>query len=314
MFKNESIESIEEWNALLLRGGGFALPVHPPARIDFKAKFVQWYACGWNLGKIQEGSGITDFDWPDDVPCPDRTLVYRKVTVTRETGEETLTATLTANPFAQYTSFGLPDDFESVGDYIPGPLVLSEIAMADPVTTGFVVDEADTKIGQSEWTGTYSDHALFDKTLFTCGGNPTSNPHYVRCRALRYRMGVPTGYDYPHFNVKWDEVFYPKAWLAWKPIKDAWDAWKVKHDAWKVADRETRGDEPTEPTKPDKEPDKPKLSKSREWTYSGDEHSPWFEIKRPSQEGEIHIRNVRTLSYRTPWGNAPHFQGARFKP
>ena len=288
MFENESIESIQDWNGLLVRGGGFALPLHAFANIEYQAKSVQWYACGWNLGKIQEGIGIVDFDWPDDVPCPERTRLYRKVTITRTLEDSTvLTQTLTANPFAQFSVLGFPDDYEVSGDYISGPLTLDEISLSDPVTTAFVVGEADARIGKSSWESTYSECALFSKTLFTCEGNPTTNPAYVQMRPIKYRMGIPVGYELPYFNVKWDEVFYPKAWLEWNS-----------------ADPETRG----------REPSKPQISKSREWTYSKENFSEWFEINRPSSEGEIHLRNIRTLSYRTPWGNAPRFQGDRFKP
>lgn len=288
MFENETIESIEDWNTLLVRGDGFALPIHPSARVDFQAKFVEWHACGWYLGKIQEGIGIVNFTWPDDVPCPERTRLYRKVEVTRTLEDSTvLKNTGTANPFAQFSVHGFPDDYEFTGDYIPGPLTVDEITLSNPVTTNFVVGEADAKINTGTWASTYSECALFSKTMFSCNGSLTSNPAYVQARAIRYRIGVPDGYELPYFNVKWDEVFYPKAWLEWN-----------------AADPETRGDEPS----------KPKIIKSREWTYSNSEFSDWFEIDRPGEEGKIHIRNIRTLAYRTPWGNAPHFQGERFKP
>lgn len=108
-------------------------------------------------------------------------------------------------------------------------------------------------------------------------------------RKAAFKVGVPDGYTKPYFKAKWDFVFYPAAWLAWDE-----------------ADPETRGPEPTPA---------PSLVGSGEWERitSG----TWSDLKAipiPTAPGEVRIRNLASLGYRSRWGSKYTYWGDRWFP
>lgn len=121
----------------------------------------------------------------------------------------------------------------------------------------------------------------------------------VELSFARYRLGIPEGYSRSTYAVQWDEVFFPKPWIAWRILKDAYDAAVAEHAAWEACEIATPGEcgaEPVIPADPGEPPSPaPSLVASRSWTWSGSMENPWsawFEIPLPSSPGETRLVNM----------------------
>lgn len=116
------------------------------------------------------------------------------------------------------------------------------------------------------------------------------NPELLTgARKAAFKVGIPDGYAKPYFKAKWDFVFYPAAWIAWDE-----------------ADPETRGPEPTPA---------PSLVSSGSWERI--ETGTWSDrvsIPMPTTPGEVRIRNLASLGYRSRWGSKFTFWGDRWFP
>lgn len=304
------IENIYDWNEKLQLGGGDILPIHTAVDIITERKQKDWDACGWNLRKIEDRYGTYDNPTYDGLPCPDKAMLYR--TVSFEQGEDTFTYNV--NAFAQFNVFGYPDS--SSGE-AAGSGTVTNVSFGGVVTFGFVTGECQSKLNDEDWYPSAGDEsAVYLQHAATCGGEPTNYPASVSMRMFRYRMAPYSYFTGSYFNVQWDEVFYPRAWLAWKPKKNAHDSWKAADEYWRSADPSTRGPRPTQPEHPGAEPARPYIMTSREYTYDGgtERRSEWFTVSRPSKEGYVYLRNVRVISYRSPWGSKPWFSGERWSP
>lgn len=142
---------------------------------------------------------------------------------------------------------------------------------------------------------------------FTVGGN---RPHDFSLSFVRYRMGVPEGFSTSSeprtcYEVQWDEVFFPKAWLEWRALKDTYDAAMEEHAVWENCEAATPGecgDEPEIPDDPGDPPSPaPSLVESRSWIWSGsmeDPWSDWFEIPMPETPGETRVVNMLVKCFR----------------
>ena len=139
---------------------------------------------------------------------------------------------------------------------------------------------------------------------FTSG---SYRPEDFKMVFTRYRLGVPEGFSTEAaprstYQVQWDEVFFPKAWLDWKSLKDEFDLAEAAHEAWEEEDPEFRGDEPDVPDDPGEAPSPaPSLVAAKSWNWGGSMGNPWsdwFEIPMPTSLGETRLVNMLVQCFR----------------
>ena len=122
-------------------------------------------------------------------------------------------------------------------------------------------------------------------------------------RPLRYRLGVPPDYAGSYYKAEWDEVLFPQGYDA-----------RIPDPNYTPPAQQPPGGWPPVPTIPDPAAPQPSLVSHKSWEYSEDEFSEWFEVAAPDVRGEIRIRNLCVIAYRTPWGTRPQYVGERWKP
>lgn len=317
-FAEEAPETLEEWNAILGQWNAILgkccceMPECPVPSAEFQQKTGSRFACGWSFPGVQSMLGqaeALDWDFDEDVPCPDRVFLYRTFTRTltsNQPGYETSTYSVTAELDTACSLTGTPLDNVSSGEdpFAGGGVPISSyssgvftgtldyddegttftytvtLTFTNPITVSDVLDIATAIADAASWSGSMtSSSASLDIDYLFCDGAPTEQVASASVRKVRFRWVIPESWAGSYFKISWNILTEP----------DGWD--------------DEEAETPPERT----------LSEDQTWVWSGpgdpenDDSwkSGWYEIEPPDVPGTQRVVNIRYECYRSPYGNKP---------
>lgn len=230
---------------------------------------LYYEACGWNypiFRSIYGQAEHVDFEFNDDVPCPDRVTYYRNVSSTDgensfslESDIDAVFSGLTGAPVPNTTTGTPYTSTNEVTSYSGGVFSGSSVTLtfSNPVTMEDVYGVALTQ--ETVWSGSSCSTSL-EMVYAECDSVATEAPFYVNATKVRYKIGIPSTDEYgnyptvkeawdvceastpgecgpepmprSYYSAQWDEVFVPDSWVAWKELYDAYHAAVLAHDQW----------------------------------------------------------------------------------
>jgi hypothetical protein len=304
---------------------------------ECESKSVTQEAVGWFLGSWRAAYGIIFANGfsEDDIPCPDKTRVYRSVfqiisTTSSDPDDDygppvTLESSIESG--ATFDILFFPTPANLVGDIFSGGPVdnysdgvfsgtfsdtsgdvtvttSASVTFSDPIDLDWLISEAAARFTLLDWESNGECKSSTSTVYAICDEVITEEPESISVTQARYRIGIPATENYAGYDDAkdaWDAL--PADERGPEPIQYPYFAaqWDEVFFPELWSEWDNGGQVGTEPTP------KPSLVASRSWTYAGTaEFSAWFEIPIPETEGETRIVNMRTKCHRsTKFGVLP---------